>query len=513
MLHNFVYDDVSEALPDLLVRLEEADEVSSRGGLTKELTHVSVTLLKPWRREVLVPGRKPNLAAQIAETMWVLQGRDDIGWLSHYLPRAKEFSDDGKAWRAGYGKRLRGWPRKGETGSVDQIRYILETLGSSHLSRQAVATIWDPQIDTEPGKDIPCNNWLSFSSRLGYLDLTVAVRSNDVIWGWSGINTFEWSALQEVLAGLLGLKVGILNFVQTSLHLYSRHWGKAEKIIENHRQMFHLRPGKNSPRFEAGACRDLDGFDNLCYLWFSLEESIRNGYMSEDQVNSFPEPMLRSWLHVIQWWWSKNDRYLSPLLGTALELAARMSVQPTLPKPVSITSLGGLSKVEIPRLDFYPSSFMKSAIKLHSEKHEAYGDSWKRRGETLGILANIARKVDRLGASETSDETSVDTATDLMIYLAKYRAWLAGENTDDPTSANDLLLLVDDKSNDWSQTEGTESEKLEDFLRERFEDLEQRVVKDEPRFELVDDMFVVAYVLAKRLWDEDQSEYRGADHD
>ena len=41
----------------------------------------------------------------------------------------------------------------------------------------------------------------------------------------------------------------------------------------------------------------------------------------------------------------------------------------------------------------------------------------------MGIMANVARKVDRLGVSD-SQETSADTAIDLTVYLVKYNLWL-----------------------------------------------------------------------------------------
>ena len=73
---------------------------------------------------------------------------------------------------------------------------------------------------------------------------------------------------------------------------------------------------------------------------------------------------------------------------------------------------------------------VRDHIKLvHREKDAAYGSSWKRRGELTSILANIARKVDRLdnyASVETtlSDESILDTSLDLFVYLTKYRLFL-----------------------------------------------------------------------------------------
>jgi hypothetical protein len=108
MLQNRSFKDINEALPKLANAVTSlGSTVGSRAGRTKELTFQGVTLLEPRNREILLPSRKASLPAQIAETMWVLSGRDDVEWLSHYLKRAKDFSDDGEVWRAAYGPRLR----------------------------------------------------------------------------------------------------------------------------------------------------------------------------------------------------------------------------------------------------------------------------------------------------------------------------------------------------------------------------------------------------------------------
>lgn len=73
----------------------------------------------------------------------------------------------------------------------------------------------------------------------------------------------------------------------------------------------------------------------------------------------------------------------------------------------------------------------RAALKrLHRAKDAAYGNAWKKRGEVIGVMANIARKVDRLdaviaGAPPTQDESLFDTAADLLVYSLKYQAYLA----------------------------------------------------------------------------------------
>lgn len=512
MYHNFVFQDATEALPKLFHSLlVDGDEITSRAGVTKELTHVGITLTHPWRREILCQERKPNIAAQIAEAAWVLAGRDDIAWLGEYLPRVWDFSDDGEVWRAGYGKRLRHWA--GNDREVDQLAYIIETLKASHASRQAVMNIWSPTLDTLPGKDIPCNNWLSFSSRLGKLDLMVAIRSNDAMWGWSGINAFEWSVLQEVVAGILGLGVGGLHFATTSFHLYDQHWEKARRVSLAAPV---TRVYKDSPRFDASdlVYRDVESLDKLLDRFFVVEHLIRVGSeVAHAYVEDFPEPMFRSWLQVLEWWWSGDTRYLKDLEGTALHLATQMSVQPKVngrPAPApEVQEFIADGQVVKTVTDQDCSEFLGEVFRLHREKHAAYGDSWKRRGEMLGIMANIARKIDRLGGAETADETAADTAIDLMVYLAKYRVWLSDfamgtKRSDDPEPANDLMHETEVR---WLfNAMPIKPELLEDALRSNFDKLEQMVVNhDMLRTRLVDEMLADAYVLALGRWESVQS--------
>lgn len=472
MYQNYVFNTINHAIPALFNRLlREGREVPSRNGATMELPFTGITLTEGTAREILIPGRKHNLAAQIAETMWVLSGRNDIEWLSQYLPRAKDYSDDGKTWRGGYGKRIRNWgyvagdgPGDYSEESIDQLQHVVGMLKSDPATRQAVISIYDPAIDIQPGKDIPCNDFLHFLSREGTLDLHVFVRSNDMMWGWSGINVFEWSSLLEIVAGLTGLEVGSLHFSISSFHLYETHWEKAQQIADSAWGVA-LDPRPSSPRFDFERTRDVADFHGLCHLWFIIEEAIRKQAQQpthernlEDMIDDFPEPMLQSWLRVIAWWWTSEVGYRMPLEGTALFDSTIVAMQPL--------------QRQKPTLSVAPEPFegtlIDEIINLHNQKDAAYGDSWCRRGEMLGIMANIARKVDRLGGPDTTDETSTDTAMDLFVYLAKYRAWIDGEWRD---VANDLMRTV---SENTPVVEGS-MEYLEGALREQFEALEKAV--------------------------------------
>ncbi len=84
------------------------------------------------------------------------------------------------------------------------------------------------------------------------------------------------------------------------------------------------------------------------------------------------------------------------------------------------------------------AEFREAVRRLHRAKDAAYRDAWKRRGEVISILANIARKVDRLeygldGAPATAAESWADTAADLLVYCLKYQAYLADLDSETAT--------------------------------------------------------------------------------
>lgn len=194
-----------------------------------ELSPALIQINKPEERCLVIPYRNNNIIQTIAETLWVLGGRDDIGYLSKYLPRANWFSDDGETWRGAYGKRLRGW-----FGGTDQISKVLDVLRGDQFSARAVMVIFDPEEDINlKYKDVPCNNWIQFSIRDNKLNMYVTLRANDLIWGFSGINFFEWSVLQEMLASWLDVEVGQYYHFTGFLQLYKRHFKRAKFMVEN----------------------------------------------------------------------------------------------------------------------------------------------------------------------------------------------------------------------------------------------------------------------------------------
>jgi thymidylate synthase len=493
----YEFSSVNQALPVLLSDLlEVGEETGSRNGRVKELLNTQVVLKHPGRREILVPNRGANVYAQIAETMWVLAGRNDVEWLSAYLPRAKDYSDDGETWRAGYGTRIR------DRDGFDQLSWVVDLLRKDPLTRQAVIQIWDLSDTSEDVlKDRACNTQLQFQSRLGRLHLTVTVRSNDVMWGWSGINAFEWSTFQEIVASLLGLQMGDLVFNIANLHLYEIHWAKARKIGPSSADtLLHARVRFNPDR----QFTELFEVDRLIDRWFIWEGLCRTGEVSLDLLADFEEPLFRSWAAAIAYYWTRGPEWSAEVAGTALAAAMALTPASVLPEPVLRPQSAPVgAKATAPQSERL-RAFYEYTRELHAAKHRAYGDSWKKRGEKMSILANIARKVDRLGVTDDM-ETAADTAIDLWVYLAKYLCWLNGEEAS-PKNV-DLVLL---KSLSSRITHSLES--VADNLNTYMDTIDAFDPNFGRKQEFILYMMTHVAPLAFDLWDQ-ENEYRGADVD
>lgn len=217
----------------------------SRDQTTLELLHVTFTITDP--RQRLVYGRPINPAFAIAEVIWIMSGANDVNFLSFWNPRMMRFVDEDKMILHGaYGYRLGSQPELSqelvqhlrhesfiEKDRLDQIKAAYETLRHTPHSRQVVLQIWDSKRDLpdpEPrSKDVPCNIVSHLMIRNGKLEWLQVMRSNDLMWG-TPYNFIQFTTMQEIMAGWLGVEVGTYNHISASLHAYERHWQDVEAI-------------------------------------------------------------------------------------------------------------------------------------------------------------------------------------------------------------------------------------------------------------------------------------------
>ena len=218
-------DHVWQQMVDAFRQSDDICSQDSRDGPTKEILHVAISVEDPRQRWVV--SRKPpiNVAFALAEIVGIMNGRRDLKFLKFWNQKLPHFVGTGPKLHGAYGYRLRAHL------DVDQLKRAYEALQVNPDTRQVVLQIWDssidlPQCDGLPAnQDIPCNIASLLKVRNGKLEWTQIIRSNDLFLGVP-YNFVQFTCLQEIMAGWLGIECGSYNQISDSLHLYDRDMKK-----------------------------------------------------------------------------------------------------------------------------------------------------------------------------------------------------------------------------------------------------------------------------------------------
>ncbi len=291
------YTNINDAFLFSLRNIDECGKwLKIRGSNVKEITDYSFTIENPIQRVLSCKKRYNNILATVAETLWVLAGKNDMWFLTKFLPNATDYSDGVQPiWGGAYGPRLRFNHPTSNRNSLfsskrehtfypklkyyDQIKSVIETLKEDPYSRQAIIMIgqasdYNYELTT---KDRPCTMFVQFLIRNNRLHCYVKMRSNDCIWGCFNINVFEWTILQEIIASILNLKVGTYTHNAISFHYYENMQKRVENILSaNQYDIYH----------------DLGEYENFKYgdlnlLYTSIDKAM---YLINKPFNSLTYP-------------------------------------------------------------------------------------------------------------------------------------------------------------------------------------------------------------------------------
>ena len=239
------------AYPELLAHVFKGRISAPRGKVVVESPdQVMWTLARPQEWGLLIPGRRLNPYFALAEVVWMWSGKGGAEFITYYNKSIGQFLDQGIPYfNAAYGKRVRHYgyselpfretpfPKTNgqlpEAVEVDQLDHVIRKLQADPDTRQAAVTLWDPIKDNfHTSKDYPCNNMLYFSQRDGKLNLTVVIRSNDLVWG-TPYNMIQFSHLQALIAGSLELEIGTYTTMCNNLHVYNDLYPDTRKLVQD----------------------------------------------------------------------------------------------------------------------------------------------------------------------------------------------------------------------------------------------------------------------------------------
>lgn len=249
----------------------------SRGGPTAELLHATISVKNPLHRWIISRNPVINLAFALAEIIWIVRGRSDSLFLTFFNSQLPKFTGATEFLHGAYGQRLRG------AFGIDQLESAYRALKYNPSSRQVVLQIWNPVTDLPApdgnprAADIPCNLCSILKVRSGKLDWLQIMRSNDLFRGLP-YNLVQFSYLQEIMAGWLGLEIGQYHHLSDSLHVYEdslRYFKKLTKV-------------ENSYEPDTIACAKEESDRHFICLEKLVENLIEKSSKPIDQLDQLP---------------------------------------------------------------------------------------------------------------------------------------------------------------------------------------------------------------------------------
>jgi thymidylate synthase len=204
--------------------LASNNRVNPRRGNNFEETGVLLELKNPRARLSRTESRG-KIFSCLGELLWYLSGTNDLAFISYYIPRYTEDSEDKKTIYGGYGPRL--FRKRGQ----DQVANVTRLLQEHPDSRRAVIQLFDSDDLANSHKEIPCTCVLQFILRKNRLHMLTSMRSNDAYLGLPH-DVFCFTMIQEILARSLSVELGTYKHFVGSLHLYEKNFQGAGQYLE-----------------------------------------------------------------------------------------------------------------------------------------------------------------------------------------------------------------------------------------------------------------------------------------
>ncbi len=245
-----------------------------------------LTITHPEERVLTCPVRDANPFFHVMEFVWMMAGSNDAAWISQFNSRMMEYAD-GRILRGAYGWR---WQNP-----EDQITGVVELLRDQVRTRQAVLSMWTPELDGSRARssDRPCNTHIYFRPReTNRLDMLVCNRSNDFVWGMMGANAVHFTLLHELIASASGYRLGVYQVISNNLHIYTGI-PRFDKIISTYEKYDCYRGPKKCEPFPLLVGTNLKKFQRDCK---DLVMGPMTMYRSE-WVQDVAYPMYMAYLH------------------------------------------------------------------------------------------------------------------------------------------------------------------------------------------------------------------------
>lgn len=216
---NIIFRDANEAFEYFYKEISNSGVITDIG--TRAFYNVGFAILHPLDNEITAEWRKWSKRYAEREWNWYLSGEPTVEEIKKYAPIWDKMHNGDNRVNSNYGYQ---WMRNG------QLAKCIEQLRNNPNSRQAWISIYDGKEKELYDYDTPCTLSIGFSinpTASSYLDMTVIMRSNDLIYGFCN-DQYCFSKLQQMVADELGLNVGTYFHFAHDLHIYKRHFNMKE---------------------------------------------------------------------------------------------------------------------------------------------------------------------------------------------------------------------------------------------------------------------------------------------
>lgn len=232
----YQYKNVADAYKDLLNDLLYHPEYvnSPRGIMSKEITNVIVEIENPCNNLFINNKRSSPIKYICAELIWYFSGSNTSEFISKYASMWNNLKNANGTINSAYGYLL--FCEK-NMHDFTQYQWAIESLKKDKNSRQAFFHFNNSSHQFFENKDQVCTIYGIFQIRKNCLNLTIAMRSNDVILGFmtdfAFFNVLHQQAHRHLLQYYPDLKIGKYIHITNSMHLYEKNFKLAEEMLLN----------------------------------------------------------------------------------------------------------------------------------------------------------------------------------------------------------------------------------------------------------------------------------------
>lgn len=228
--------DFSELYESCLTDLIESPEYESspRGLKIYEETNVSLVLTNPLSSLFSNERRSSQKRYIAAELLWYFTGRNDVAFIKDYAKFWEKIQNEDGTVNSAYGNLI--FSTKNRYG-LSQYEWAYQCLAKDKESRQAVLHFNLPVHQYLTNKDFVCTMYAIFHIREDRLNLTVHMRSNDIILGlptdFAFFTTLQSHMLMHLQKVHKNLSMGTYTHIANSLHLYETHFNLANEMLSH----------------------------------------------------------------------------------------------------------------------------------------------------------------------------------------------------------------------------------------------------------------------------------------